>query len=667
MKTLHKRLAALFAAALILITMFLSPVPVSAGAAVSALSEGSSPQESFEQTNVLDDLKGAVIGGKPFDVRDYPHNENIAPQIIAFAEFCYSFYANMQDDYAFYVYVYNPQDVAFDTVTERNKIELSAGKDSGYHKYPLEFIKYSDDVGYEGRFLKFKVRLTAAERSAIWGNVEQNAREYRISGIELSVKGVVVDHSCKQIYTYSGFALGYGSPFAENDTLTCTVDGLETCLSLNVRSIYYRPSGTNGQGYTQDTLHSVYFSVPNDIIAEYGEMTAVHATWLNVLTNPIVVTGNESVYSAILPYIGKTVDGGDFQYADDDNSPVRYTLLAGEYNESASWNHASHGHAFVSYNANSHFTRSDRAITELQYIFLADNGDANTYILPAEALIGDKANGEKGYFETYTEQFGGELVNSRYSKALFESVASEFTDITISSDENFTLTDEIVSQSLWQKFVGGGYKVEGKNTYTVSAIKKVEEKDFQSTPKATCLGLYIDESDYEDFKAYYDEAISREETVYLFRYYQSDYSVYESIEYERGIGDWTLTGTEFDYDFIDTNAYFFQMWVQLDFDIIDLTFTKGGVNTVIPVIMSPMDIAADGTPPVISTEDGWPDWVKWIVGLVALLLIVMILWPVLPYIIKAVVWVVTLPFKLIGMIVKSVKNTSKKRRRNDKE
>ena len=297
----------------------------------------------------------------------------------------------------------------------------------------------------------------------------------------------------------------------------------------------------------------------------------------------------------------------------------------------------------------------------MQYIFFADNEDADTYTLPAEALIGNKADGVKGYFQTYTEKFGGELINSRYSKALFESVANEFTDITISADESYTLTDEIVSQNLWQKFVGGGYNVTGKNSYTVSAIKKVEDSDFRSTAAETCKGLYIDESDYNDFKTYYDDAKKHEETVYLFRYYQSDYSAHEAIEYERGKGDWTLSGTEFDYEFIDTNAYFFQMSVQLDFDIIDVTFTKNGMDTVIPVLVSPLDIAADGSSPVVTTKNDL-DWWKYVLGILTLILLAVLLWPLLPYLIRAVLWVILLPFKLIKAIVKAVK-----KKRKDKE
>ncbi len=618
-------------------------------------------QANYESTNVLDNLKGSTIGGKEFDLADYPHNSKGKPQIISFVEFCYSYYAEKQADYGLYVYVYNPQDVAFDMSTDRNKIQLTYGTKPNYSKFSLEFINYSTEAGYEGRFWKFKIRLTEAQRTAILKEVDESNRIYKVSGIELSVKNKVTEYPCGQTYTYKGYALGYGSELAQSDTLSCKVDGFDKYLTLDVHSTYYRPQGTNGEAYARDTLHSVYFSVPNAIIDEYGEMTAVHATWLNALTNPVMVTGNKTVYDNVLPYVGKEVDGGNFTYTKDDNSPVRYSLIAGAYNESADWNNASYGSAFISYNDNAHYTNSKKRIKNLQYCFLADNGDADNYTLPAETLIGNKADGQKGYFETFTAQHGGELINNRFSKSLFESVADKFTDITISADDKFTLTDEVVSQSLWQKFVGGGYKVTNTNTYTVSAIKKVGKDDFKSTQAATCKDLYIDESDYKEFKSYYDDATRKKETVYLFRYYQSDYTCYEAIEYARGKGDWTLLGTNFGYDFVDTNAYLMQMWVQLDFDIIDLTFTKDGVETVIPVIMSPMDIAADGDHPVITTKNNLKWW-QILLGIIGLILTIWLLIKFAPIIVYAVGKVVVLPFKAVGSLHKK----SKERRRERK-
>ena len=619
-------------------------------------------QTAYENTNVLDNLDGATIGGKTFDIADYPHNDEGRPQVISLVEFCYSYYADKQGDFGLYVYVYNPQDIAFDMATDRNKIQLTYGNKQSYSKYTLDFLNYSEKAGYEGRFYKFKVRLSDSERQDILDIVNDDGRVYKISGIELSYKGSVTEYPCGQTYTYSGYAEGYGSELATGDTLSCTVDGFDKYLTLYVHSTYYRPEGTNGEAYERDTLHSVYFSVPNEIIAEYGEMTAVHATWLNARTSPIFVTGNKDVYNAVLPYVGQTVDGGNFTYAKDDNSPIPYALIASKYIESAGWNNASYSLSYMSYNANRTYTKSDTDLNALYYCFLAENGDADSYTLPAETLVGNKAKGVKGYFESYTEEHGGELVNNRFSKGLFESVASSFTDITISKDDTFELTDEVISQSLWQKFVGGGYNVSGTNTYTVSAIRKVESGDFKSTAAATCEELYIDESDYDEFKDYFDKATANNETVYLFRYYQSDYTCYEVAEYQRGEGTWTLLGTQFGYEFVDSNAYLMQMWVQLDFDIIDLTFTKDNVDTIIPVVMSPMDIAADGDAPVITTKNDLKWW-QILLAVLALILIIWLLFKFAPAIVYAVGKVIALPFKAIS----SASKKSKEKRRESKE
>ena len=617
-------------------------------------------QMAYESTNVLNDLEGATIGGKTFDIADYPHDGDGKPQLISLAEFCYSYYADKQGDFGLYAYVYNPQDIAFDMATDRNKIQLTYGDKASYSKYTLEFLNYSTRGGYEGRFYKFKVKLSDAQRSAILKGLHENERVYSVSGIELSYKGTVTEYPCGQTYTYTGFAEGYGSELAQGDTLSCKVDGFDRYLTLDVRSTYYRPEGTNGEAYERDTLHSVYFSVPNKIIEEYGEMTAVHAAWLNARTAPIFVTGNQDVYNAILPYLGQTVDGGDFTYANEDSSPVPYALIASKYIESASWNNAAYSLSYMSYNANRKYTQSDTDLNALYYCFLAENGDADSYTLSAETLLGNQQEGIKGYFESYTEEHGGELVNNRFSKGLFESVASSFTDVTISKDDTFELTDEVISQNLWQKFVGGGYNVSGTNSYTVSAIKKVEDSDFKSSVSETCLALYIDESDFEAFRECFNTAKEKDETVYLFRYYQSDYTCYEVAEYARGEGDWTILGTNFGYEFVDSNAYLCQMWVQLDFDIIDLTFTKDDVATVIPVVMSPMDLAADGDFPIITTKNDL-EWWQVLLAVIGLIFVLLLLFKFAPLIVYAAGKVIALPFKAIGSASKKAKEGKKEK------
>ena len=613
-------------------------------------------QTAYENTNVLDNLEGSTIGGKEFDIADYPHNENGRPQVISLVEFCYSYYADRQADFGLYIYLYNPQDIALDMATDRNKIQLTYGDKPSYSKYTLEFLNYSEQAGYEGRFFKFKIRLSDAERLDILNTVDDNGRVYKISGIELSYKGTVTEYVCAQTYTYTGYAEGYGSELATGDTLACVVDGFNKYLTLDVRSTYYRPEGSNGSENKQDTLHSVYFAVPNDVIREYGVMTAVHATWLNAYTAPIFVTGNEEHYNGFMELVG--IDNPETDYAFHTNEKGGY--LGGFY--------------FVNYSHGYNYSNSvDNVLSKLNYVFYAEGGDADTYTLPAEELLGDSKSGNKGWFETYTQNFGGELVNDKYSASLFESVDSQFTDTTITSDDTFNLTSVTTSQNLWQKIWGTSTSY--TNTYTMSAIQDVtlDDMDNALSEKEFCDEYFVAEGDYDELYSYVKTAKARDETVYLFRYYQSqDFAVELSVGYwETGwytqtVGDMTMPAYGRHYEDEDTNAYLCQMWVQLDFDIIDLTFTKDNVDTVIPVVMSPMDIAADGTPPLVTTDDGLAWW-QILLAVLALVLVVILLFKFAPVLVLAVGKVIALPFKAISAAGKSLKERRKEKKAQKQE
>lgn len=643
LKVHFQRILSLFVLCVLCVTMF-------AGGQMTApvaYADTAIGDVQMDSSNVMDDLQNSTIDGVEFDISNYVFDENQPAQVFMFAEYCYSFYSNLRGNYGLYVYVYNPQRLKFKTNSMLNTISIRAGDNDsiGHTKYTLLYLNQCEIPNYEGMFLKFKVMLSGEQKEQIFDRLASDKRVYDVSEIELVTDGETKSqyYYVGTEYTFEGYAKGYGSDVNGESTLVCT-DEQSEALTLDVRSTYYRPDGTSGEAYTRDTLHSVYFAVPQRILDAYPTVSKVHATWLNAQTAPIFVTGNEAVRDAILPYIGQTVDGGDFTYAKDDNSPVPYALIASKYIESAGWNNVSYSLSYMSYNANRKYTKSDTDLNALQYCFLATDESGNTgtdvadtYIVRAEDLLGNKLTGEKGWFAEYTEQYGGDLVMERYSKALFASVADTATDIWIEADDTFTLTDEVISQDLWQKFVGGGYNVTATNTYEVSAIKQVTEEDLQGTPDEICDRLYIDESDYTEFLQFYNEAVTVDVTnpddekmaVVLFRYYQSEYPHYEVAEYKRGEGDWTLTGTQFGYDFVDTNAYFMQMWVQLGFDIIDIEFSNGEKTLTLGVAMSPMDISADGGQTLFPNSDkdaaAWWAYVILVVGEVLILWLLQIL------------------------------------------
>ena len=82
---------------------------------------------SFDETNVLDDLKSS----EGFNILDYPYSvTEDKVRIINFVEYYYSYKANMQDNYGLYIYLYNPTGKNFDTKSKANMIEMATAYDS---------------------------------------------------------------------------------------------------------------------------------------------------------------------------------------------------------------------------------------------------------------------------------------------------------------------------------------------------------------------------------------------------------------------------------------------------------------------------------------------------------------------------------------------------------
>lgn len=116
---------------------------VCVGGNIPARAYAASPNAlKYDQTNVLDDLENSTIDGVPFDISNYTFDENQPAQVFMFAEYCYSFYTNLRDNYGLYVYVYNPQRLKFKTNSMLNTISIRAGNDDsiGHTKYTLLYL-----------------------------------------------------------------------------------------------------------------------------------------------------------------------------------------------------------------------------------------------------------------------------------------------------------------------------------------------------------------------------------------------------------------------------------------------------------------------------------------------------------------------------------------------
>lgn len=594
----------------------------------------------FDESNVLDDLEDMTLDGKKFSLEEYNFDTKKDTQILTFVEYCYSFYEEKQNDFGFYVYIYNPKGLKFKTDSNLNTIQFATTKDSdsAYTKYTITYLNKSEKADYEGLFYKFKVNLTEEQKTAILNGVNSSSRVYKVSGFELVTQGNLnaTDYAVSLTYKYSGYAKGCGPNENAESTLKFTSEGLET-LSLDVHATTYRPDGTNGKNdYTQDSLHSVYFAVPNKVIEQYGEMVAVHATWLNAVLKPALVTGNQDAYNAIYNYLGNSLD-----------SSSNYAYIANYWSDLGQGDMIRH-YGSMAYIPSDFWLADAESYNEyldsVYLLFNAGNGtdSADNYTVSSEEI-------QEKLIES-ANKFGGNLVNGKYSEYMFESVDEEFIEKTIHAEDEYSLNSikQVIGDGWWQKLWGITVSKDYSSAFNgLQAVYPVKDSDITDSIVNVSNNLYISKSDVEDFKDFYN-ANKENSTVYLFRYQVSDYIAQEATLFQAK----TSFGAEH-WEKIDTNAYFFQETVNLDFDIIDVTFSTGIVETVIPVVSNPIDVIPDATPPVYTESDESFDLLKLIVGL---LLLILLLWflnatGALSLIGKILTWAITAPFKFIKWLI----------------
>lgn len=268
---------------------------------------------------------------------------------------------------------------------------------------------------------------------------------------------------------------------------------------------------------------------------------------------------------------------------------------------------------------------------------------ADDYVLRSETI--------REYMLAYSKG-KDDLILGRYSSELFSRVADEMTDRSLSAEDEFHLTG-ITFDNWWNEFWG----METETPYTMPAIQKAER----------CLSAaqveeeyYIDESCYEDFKAYYD-ANSAEGAVYVFHFAQSDFYSAEAYNLNND-----ATGFFDPYE-TDSNARLMQETVYLDFDIIDISLkSEEGAVTVLGVVSDPIDVISSLTPPVDTTSDKWKEW--WeefmkaflsILGIIGGIVAITLLWGPLSTFLGLLWKAVCMPFKAISKAVKEHKKSKR--------
>ena len=270
---------------------------------------------AFDSTDVMEDLNSSELNGDKFNVVKYPFRSGQQPSILNFVEFGYSFRANMRDNYALYLYVYNPGALRIKETAEQNKVQMAVaydadGNPSRYEKFSLVFCSASTG-DYKGLFYKFRIADRKIDGKSLAERVLSGERRYDVSGFEL-VSGNnrnATEYKVGGSYRFTGYATGLGPDKDAPDTLTCHVTELET-LALDVRHTYFRTNVSSLGKDHYNEVNTVWFSVPEYIYEEYGYLQKIRAEWWEYKTKYMTVTSNKAFYDALLPYVG--TDVGDY-------------------------------------------------------------------------------------------------------------------------------------------------------------------------------------------------------------------------------------------------------------------------------------------------------------------------------------------------------------------
>ncbi len=586
--------------------------------------------EDYEARNVLDDLQGATIGGNVFKLEDYAFQANGRPQVLSFIEYGYSFYEDKQADFGLYLYVYNPQGKALDE--HYNALQFRAGRAADYTKYDLTVLNYSVRPNYEGMFYKFKVSMTDEQREEILSNVEQKARTYTVSGLELSIGGNKTDYAVGSTYTFTGFAEGYGSELQIADGLTCKVDKYDSYITLDVKQTVYRPQGDfyNGE---QAQLNSCFFRVPNTYFDKYGDLSKILCEWWEYVTKKALIAEDIKIYQLLEELKGKPISQSSLDallltFVNSVASSLFAYQAEGSWSSNIAMKTYDDGHEYYSYH-----NRTLTLKNEWKYngnfsgVFHTGGASYSEYGVSSEEV--------QAKLKEYSKALGNTAIRGKYAEELFESFVQEgrtrgYNKKEITTTDTADIFWNYTTKDLLQIIFGG------KNVETLydskPAIQIISKDDLKGTSADIAQRLYVNEADVGLLKQEFVKAGSEEKLV-LLRYATSTYYSYPTITAwapngasadeevaKITLGKWkNIQNSEGDYD-----AYCAQQTVFLDFDIISLTFTRDDVDTVIPCVANPTDAIGGYSPPLEENyhTDG-NSWLTWL--LVALAIIVLII------------------------------------------
>ena len=404
-------------------------------------------------------------------------------------------------------------------------------------------------------------------------------------------------------------------------------------------------------------------------------MQRIKAEWYEYKTKDIVVTSNQDFYDKAYPWIGRQTGDFDEFGMTEHNEEIHYALGQNAGDGGGGMMIAKWG-----WNLGSGYLHVPAPA--LYYLFKVDDIEEYDPYADIVSIGGVESNALYEYIRNYNKTFDSgtlPIKDGTISADLFaddiddyRKMDTEFGKIqqgysyydfdadvdlqklTSWQETDPSFWDNWVNWGLWDTIFGGIPEEESK---TVSPIYIVQESDLDGSDNEVADRLLINANDVQALRDYFKDATTvsgkddEKKQVVLFRFATTDY-------YSAAVDIMELRTILPDKH---TSGQVYRAWesVFFDFDIIQLTFNRDGVYTVIPVVSSPMDIVNAITPPVQMPSE-W-EWWQIMLAIVLIVLLIIILFPILPYILKFLFWLICLPFRAIAALFRGIDNRRKKK------
>lgn len=557
---------------------------------------------SAAEVTLEDEIKNTVIGGKLFDESDYPAKTGAAAKIFAFSEVGYT-YSGDFSKFGMYVYVYNPSQK---TVKESGNHQAlmavkfdEAGNALEWEEFSMNFVEKTDD----DLFLKFKIvdHKSSVDGKKIVTRVKRDARRYSVAEIEVHYEGMTkaTNVTVGQSYVFTGFS-------ADNSLRLETWDFEILALrDDDIHHTFFRTeTSTKGDGH-RNQLDSVYFAVPND---SYDNISAFSASWNEQKLAPFIVCNNKEIVESLTEYIGVDITKQSkpiYGFYDYENVMGVTTIYP------------------IAYNAKPLVTPVKR-LTTLSYIYYQSSIDIGEVVIDAETLISLIQEND------YASYMFSDTVDDKRKKGRND------IDISLKDGKDYYDLDNRDSQTWWDRFFNftlWGLDAQ-ESFYDIPPIYKVTAADMLIIDEEKFAErLFVDVNDVDEIRAAYNAAVINNESLWLFRFAATDY-------YAHDISFWSKNGFS-----TSAEGMWFEQTVFLDFNLIQITYEKDGIECVVPVSMVKQDYVGDGAAPntdgpsldnVINDPDFWDLFQK----VLSILFVFVLVVTLLPLLVDFVRWII---------------------------